>query len=154
MRVKILQHKEQKEDIIKRCEICNVSMVDENNQPYVLPFNFAYADDTLYLHSAPEGRKIDILEKNPHICASFSTDHQLYHQNEGVACSYSMRYRSVLLYGKVEFIDDLEEKEAILNKIMAQYTDKKGFSYSLPALKNVKIFRIPVDKLDGRTFGY
>lgn len=154
MRVKTLDHQEQKEDIISRCKVCNISMVDKDNRPYVLPFIFAYADNILYLHSAPEGKKIEILEQNPHICASFSTDHQMYHQNEDVACSYSMKYRSVLLYGKVEFIDELEEKKRVLNLIMTHYTDKKGFTYSLPALKNVKAFKVKAERLDGRTFGY
>ncbi|HKK10665.1 MAG TPA: pyridoxamine 5'-phosphate oxidase family protein [Bacteroidales bacterium] len=154
MRVKTLQYPEQKEDIIKRCQVCNVAMTDENQNPYVLPFNFAYADGALYLHSAPEGRKIDILTKNPRVCVSFSTDYELYHQNENVACSYSMRYRSVLVYGEVEFIDLLDEKKRILNKIMAHYTGKEEFNYNLPALKNVKIFKVNISQMDGRTFGY
>lgn len=28
------------DEIINKCPVCYVSMVDENNQPYVLPFNF------------------------------------------------------------------------------------------------------------------
>jgi nitroimidazol reductase NimA-like FMN-containing flavoprotein (pyridoxamine 5'-phosphate oxidase superfamily) len=154
MRVKILQHREQKEEIIRRCQVCNVAMVDADNHPYVLPFNFAYEDGVLYLHSAPEGRKIDILQKHPSVCVSFSTDYEMYHQNENVACSYSMRYKSVLLYGKVSFIDDLEEKKAVLNRIMGHYTQKDEFTYSLPALKNVKIFKVIISQMDGRTFGY
>lgn len=154
MRVKTLKHREQKEAIIKRCQVCNVAMVDEEQNPYVLPFNFAYADGVLYLHSAPEGRKIDILKKNPRVCISFSTDYELYHQNEDVACSYSMRYRSVLVYGEVEFMEELEEKKQVLNKIMAHYTGKEAFSYHLPALTNVKIYKVNISQMDGRTFGY
>ena len=154
MRVKTIDSREQQEDVILRCQVCNVGMADENNHPYVLPFNFAYSDGVLYLHSAPEGKKNDVLRHNPQVCVSFSTDHQLYHQNKEVACSYSMRYRSVLLYGKVEVIEDLETKEQILNKIMAQYTKKENFSYSHPALKNVQVFKVEAEKMDGRAFGY
>lgn len=154
MRVKTIDSRKQQEDVILRCQVCNVGMVDQNNHPYVLPFNFAYSDGVLYLHSAPEGKKNDVLRHNPQVCVSFSADHQLYHQNKEVACSYSMRYRSVLLYGKVEVIEDLESKEQILNKIMAQYTKKEEFSYSLPALKNVMVFKVEAEKMDGRAFGY
>lgn len=154
MRVKTLKHREQKEAIIKRCQVCNVAMVDEERNPYVLPFNFAYADGVLYLHSAPEGKKMTILKQNPQVCVSFSTDYELYHQNENVACSYSMRYKSVLLYGSVEFVEEMDEKERILNKIMAHYTERETFTYSRPALTNVKIYKVNISRMDGRTFGY
>jgi len=154
MRVKSLDYIEQKEDIINRCEVCNVAMVGDGEHPYVLPFNFAYNDQVLYLHSAPEGRKMEILKRNNKICVSFSTDHKLYHQNENVACSYSMRYKSVLLHGKVEFIDELEKKQEILNLIMKKYSSGDNFKYSIPALKNVTIMKVIADRIEGRTFGY
>lgn len=154
MRVNILEKNTEKEDIIKRCKVCNVAMVDSDGMPYVLPFNFTYNEGVLYLHSAPEGKKIDILNQNPNICVSFSTDHAMHHQNEEVACSYSMRYRSVLIYGKVHFIEDIKQKEDVLNKMMAHYTKREKFKYSMPALKNVKIFKVDIERMDGRTFGY
>lgn len=154
MRVKSLDYIEQKEDVINRCDVCNIAMVDEEGTPYVLPFNFAYKDQVLYLHSAPEGKKMDILKKNNRICVSFSTDHELYHQNENVACSYSMRYKSVLLHGKVEFIDELEKKREILNLIMKKYSSRDDFKYSLPALKNVRVMKVAAKKIEGKTFGY
>lgn len=79
MRVKTLEYLEQKENIINKCEVCSVAMVDENDHPYVLPFNFAYQNQTLYLHSAPEGRKMDVLRNYGRVCVSFSVDYQLYH---------------------------------------------------------------------------
>ncbi len=154
MRVKSLKFIEQKEEIINKCDVCSVAMVGENNTPYVLPFNFAYRDQVLYLHSAPEGKKIDILHQNNKICVSFSTDHKLYHQNENVACSYSMKYKSVLLHGRVSFIEELDKKKEILNMIMQKYSSRDDFKYSLPALKNVLIMKVVADEIEGRTFGY
>jgi len=154
MKVSALESMARKEEVINKCDVCNVAMVDLENRPYVLPFNFAYKEQVLYLHSAPDGRKIDVLNSNNRVCVSFSSDHKLYHQNENVACSYSMKYKSVLLYGEVSFIEDLDKKKEILNLIMEKYTSRNEFKYSLPALKNVRIIKIPVDKLDGRAFGY
>ena len=54
------------EEIINNTQLCYVAM-SLNDEPYVLPFNFAYENRTIYLHSAPEGKKIDILEKNPKV---------------------------------------------------------------------------------------
>ncbi|HOI31848.1 MAG: pyridoxamine 5'-phosphate oxidase family protein [Bacteroidales bacterium] len=141
------------EAIIKKCDACTMAMVDEANQPYAVPMNFGYEDGRLFLHSAPEGRKIEILKKYPKVCVTFSTDHELRFQSSEIACSYSMKYRSVQIIGEVIFVDDIKEKQAALDVIMHQYTDNT-FSYSEPALKNVCVMEVLVRQINGRAYGY
>jgi len=154
MKNRVIGLKEEIERIISKCEVCYVAMVDENNKPYVIPMNFGYKDDCIYLHSSQTGKKIDILEKNNNVCVTFSTDHLLRWQSENVACSYSMKYRSALAFGKVKFVEDINQKIDALNVIMRQYTQKKEFSYSDPAVKDVKVFKVVVKRLEGRAYGY
>lgn len=139
--------------IIDKCEACYVGMVDLEGKPYVLPFNFGFADGVIYLHSAGEGKKIDSLRQNPEVCVAFSTDHQLFHRHEPVACSYGMKYRSVLAHGKVVFIEDYEEKEKVLNIIMRKYTGQ-DFSFNAPAVNNVCVYKVEVTKFEGKESGY
>jgi len=140
-------------DIIQACDVCYVSMVDKDNKPYVIPMNFGFADNTILLHGAKVGKKTDILKNNPNLCIVFSTDHQLHWQNEDVACSWSMKYRSVLAYGKVEFVDDISEKEALLHQFMKSYSSK-DFKYSKPSLNEVQVMKVPVEKFEGRAYGF
>ncbi|MBW6491531.1 MAG: pyridoxamine 5'-phosphate oxidase family protein [Lentimicrobium sp.] len=142
------------ERIIFSCDACYVGMVDSANKPYTLPFNFGYENQTLYLHSAPVGKKIDILRNNPFVCVAFSNDHELVRQSENVACSYGMKYKSVLIEGKLEFVEDYDEKIRILNIIMRQYTKRDDFSYNSPAVVNVAVMRIKVDNLSAKAYGY
>jgi uncharacterized protein len=142
------------EEIIARCQYCSMAMIDQDNEPYVLPMNFGYADRVVYLHSAPEGKKVEILRNNNRVCLAFSTDHELRHQNDDVACSYSMKYRSVLVYGKVEFIDDPTEKRRVLNILMKQYTGRDDFNYNDPAIKNVLVYKVVAERMEGRAYGY
>lgn len=146
--------KDEINQIINKCEVCTIGMLDGENGPYVLPFNFGYKDDRLYIHSGPQGKKIEIWEKDNRVCVSFSTDYQMRIQNESVACSYSMRYRSALVYGKVLPVLDPSEKERVLNVIMEKYSGKSKFAYSKPALENVKVFEIVVEKTESRSYGY
>jgi hypothetical protein len=139
--------------IIERCEVCYVSMVDEQNQPYVVPFNFGYEKGIIYLHSSQRGLKINILKQNPAVCIAFSTDHQLRFQSEQVACSYSMKYRSVLAFGKVEFVEDIDQKRDHLNKVMLHYT-QKPFTFNPPSLREVCTFKVNVEKFTARVYGY
>ncbi len=142
------------EEIITSCEVCYVGMVDHENLPYTLPFNFGFENDTVYLHSGPAGRKIDILKTRPDVCIAFSTAHELYLQSEDVACSYGMKYKSVLVKGKVEFVEDFDEKERILNVIMKQYTKRDDFTYSKPAINHVCVMKVVTDKIEAKAFGY
>ncbi len=153
MKNRELTFKPELEEIIKKCQVCNLAMVDLNGKPYVLPMNFGYHEDVIYLHSARQGRKIDILKKKPEVCISFSSDHKLNWVNEEVACSWSMKYKSVLVFGRVEFIEEMEEKREALNYIMANYSDRK-FSYNDPAVRDVQPFRVIIEKMDGRAYGY
>jgi uncharacterized protein len=153
MRAKLITLQRDIDDIIAKCNVCYVGMVDEPGIPYVVPFNFGYRDGVVYLHSSRKGLKIDILRANPHVCIVFSTDHLLHSQSDQVACSYSMHYRSVQAFGEVEFIEDQEEKIEILNVIMANYTDRP-FNYNEPSLREVCTFKVVVKRFSGKIFGY
>lgn len=142
------------EPIIQSSKVCHVAMVDANNMPYVLPFNFGYANGVIYLHSAPEGRKIEILKNNPHVSINFTTDHDLFHINEDMACSYGMRYKSVLIDGVVEFIEDDEEKVKVFNIFMGNYIKNKKFTYSGPSIESVCVFKVKMKTFIGKMYGY
>lgn len=153
MKSRILTLESEMEDIIRKCKYCSLAMTNTDGKPYVIHMNFGYRDGVVYLHSAPEGLKIDILRQNPDVCIAFSADHLLRWQNIDVACSYSMKYRSVHIYGQAEFIEDFKQKEEALNVIMGQYTDE-DYHYSEPAIRNVCVFKVKATKTDGRVYGY
>jgi uncharacterized protein len=154
MQAKTDLKQEEIESIIGKCDACYLGMVTDDFSPYVIPMNFGYHEGILYLHAGPGGKKFDIMEKNSSACAAFSTDHELRGRHENVACSYFMKYRSVLLHGKIEMIGDYDEKVKALNIIMKKYTGKDDFSYNAPAVNNVQAFKLVVVKAEGRSFGY
>jgi nitroimidazol reductase NimA-like FMN-containing flavoprotein (pyridoxamine 5'-phosphate oxidase superfamily) len=153
-KVTFLNKLEQIEPIIVECNVCYVSMVDANNKPYVLPFNFGYKNGIIYLHSAPEGKKINILKNNPNVCINFSTAHNLFSINEEIACSYGMQYKSVLINSKVEFIENDNEKIEAFNIFMKNYVKNRDFKYSSPSIKEVAVFKVKVDNFTGKLYGY
>ena len=138
------------EEIINKSKVCHVGMVD-GNRPYVLAFNFGYKDKTIYLHCAKYGKKLDVLAQNNNVCVEFDTDHYLFARHEQVACSWRMKYRSVLAHGKAVFVEDYDKKIDALNIIMKQYSDK-DFSYSKPSIDNILIIEIKIEEFTGRKF--
>jgi len=141
------------EAIIQKCVACTLSMVDADGLPYAVPMNFGYKNQQLFLHSGPEGKKIELLKKNPQVCITFSADHKLRYQNAEVACSYSMKYRSVMVLGEIQFLEGITEKQAALNILMEHYTENT-VKYSEPALKNVCVMQVKIREISGRVYGY
>jgi len=139
-------------EVIHACQWCHLGMADPDGNPYVLPMNFGFRDNTVFLHGSSHGKKIDVLGQNPRVCINFSTDHQLRYQSEEVACSWSMKYRSILVYGRVVFISEPEKKIEALDIIMGQYSDRR-FKYNPPSLKEVNVWKVPIEKIEGRAFG-
>lgn len=140
-------------DIIRRCQWCHVAMVDQENKPYVIPMNFGFRDDVIYIHGAHNGKKVDILRIHPQVCINFSLDHTLRYQNEEVACSWSMKYRSVLCYGNIIFIQDPTQKTEAFQIIMAQYASRE-FKFNPPSIREVNVMKVNVDLFEGRTYGF
>ncbi len=140
------------EEVIGKCKICRVGMVD-GDEPYVLAMNFGYEDQTVWLHCAKEGKKVEILKRNNKVCLEFDADHKLFARHEHVACSWRFAYRSVLIHGNALFVEDYDEKIKGLNIFMKNYSDA-DFEYSKPSVDNIFIIKVPVGSITGRSFEY
>jgi nitroimidazol reductase NimA-like FMN-containing flavoprotein (pyridoxamine 5'-phosphate oxidase superfamily) len=140
------------EKVIADAKICFVGLADTDGTPYVLPMNFGYSNGVIYLHSAPEGTHLAVLERNNRVCITFCIGDELVYQNEEVACSYRMRSDSTVCRGRVEFIEDLTEKTDVMHIMMSKYTDRE-FAYSMPSIKNVKVWKIEIESFSSKSFG-
>ncbi|HZK08328.1 MAG TPA: pyridoxamine 5'-phosphate oxidase family protein [Bacteroidales bacterium] len=153
MKSRMLSNIQEILDTADKAQECFVSMVDQEGMPYLVPMNFGLKDQDIYLHSAPNGRKVDALRNNPNVCICFTSDRHLRWQNEEVACSYGMKYRSVRAYGQVKFVEDYDKKVEALNCVMRKYTGKE-FTYNAPSINEVLVWRVEVKHWEGRVYGY
>ena len=138
------------EDVVRKSLVCRIALSDEN-RPYVVPLCFGYRDNTLYFHSSPEGKKIEILAKNNNVCFEFDVDHEVVQDNK--ACKWSIKYRSVIGFGKASFVHDLEEKRRGLDAIMEHYSGR-SFDYLEAALENTVIIKVEIETMTGKQSGY
>ena len=129
--------------IIGDCKVLRLGMVDEG-RPYVVPMNFGFdlRDGVLelYCHSAPEGRKVEVLRRKPEVCFEMDCGHRLVEAE--AACGYGFAYSSVIGEGTVGFIEDHEEKLRALLRIMEHQTGRSDFSIPDAALRGVLVFRV------------
>jgi uncharacterized protein len=65
-----------------------------------------------------------------------------------------MKYKSVLIHGNLNSIVELDKKAEALNVIMEKYSGRNDFTYNNPALVNVAVFEIAINKVESRVYGY
>jgi len=80
-------------EIIRSSQVCRLGLSD-GNVPYIVPLCFGYKDRTLYFHSAAEGKKIELIKKNPNVCFEF--DHNVEVVRAEKPCSWGMKYQSII----------------------------------------------------------
>lgn len=121
-------------------------MVDDN-RPYMVPLCFGYKDNSLYFHSAQNGKKIDVLKKNNDVCFEFDVDYEPIKADN--ACEWGMKYESVIGFGKASFIDDVEAKRDALDIIMKHYSDG-AYTYPNTKLNNIRIIKVEIEHMTGK----
>jgi uncharacterized protein len=151
MKTITIEDKTEIEKVIKSCKTCYVAM-SESDVPYVLPMNFALDGDAVILHSDQSGRMWETMHKNPKVCINWTLGEELAWQDERVGCSYRVKSKSVLAEGMVEFVNNYDENERCLHLLMAQYSDRK-FKFNAPAVKNVGIIKVHIEKISAKEFG-
>lgn len=134
------------DDIIRRAQVCHLALC-ENDQPYVVPLNFGYDGRYLYFHSAPEGKKLDILRKNGRVAFAFDILHSIITSER--ACNWGAAYESVIGSGTAEMVDTSEEKRIALGAIMRQYGGEAAY-LSEEEIRQVAVVRVRIDSVTGK----
>ena len=104
-------------EILRSAVVCRVAFCGEG-WPYIIPMNFGCLDRKLYFHCASEGTKLDLLKANPNVCFEVDVNVEIVPGAE--ACSWSVRYRSVIGLGQISIVEELAEKRAGLKALLAQ----------------------------------
>ena len=143
---------DEKLEIIAKCKICRLGL-SENNYPYIVPLNYGYSWDngklTLYFHSAPDGRKIDIIQKNDNACFEIDCDTKLIEGENSCNCNYE--FKSIIGFGKIVLLDTNDEKINGLNYLMKQQTEKDTkHDFNEAKLDNIIVFKMLVDEFTGK----
>lgn len=135
------------QSIIHASEICRLALALDN-EPYLVPVNFGFDGNAIYLHTATTGRKIAFFETNPRICFEFEGECKLVSDTRK-ACRWTMHFSSVIGYGTIGELIDEAEKRFGLNQIMRHYS---GSDWDLSAsdLSQTRVWRIDIESLSGK----
>ena len=128
--------------ILDACKTCHVAMQDDT-EGYIVPLNYGYTIEkgvlTLYFHSAPEGRKIDIWRKRRDVCFAITREGALFPGSS--PCAYGYAFSSVIGWGRVEFIEEVEEKCRALSVLFRHQTGRQ-VTFTKEQTKSLCIYKI------------
>ena len=137
--------------ILDKAKVLHLAMID-NGRPYVVPLHYGYTLDddrlTLYLHSAKEGRKLDVLRKNDRVAFVLETDVSLISGGE-LACKYGSAYASVMGEGTAVLLDDPVQKIEALQILMKTQTGRE-FAFTPAMAESVSVIRVNVDSFTAK----
>ena len=136
--------------ILDNGKILHLGLSDEG-MPYVIPMNYGYTLENgrliFYVHGALEGRKLDVIRKNPACCAQIDCDGALI---EGkVACQYGYSYYSLMGFGRADIVEDPQEKMRGLTLLMKAQTGR-DFEFNERLVSIVSVIRIECDSFTAK----
>lgn len=116
----------------------------DGEYPYCLPFNFAVIGNKIYIHCAREGKKLDLIHKNPHAAFSIAIDEEI---NTEEATTY---YKSVCGKGLASIVEDSEEKRQALNVLGSRYKARCAQPATDRDVNRVDIIRLDIEEMNGK----
>ena len=95
-----------------------LSVLGDDDYPYGMPMNHWYNDDdkSIYFHSGKQGHRPDAIKKHDKV--SFCVYNEGY-RNEG---EWALTIKSVIVFGRIEVIEDLEKVVDITRKLSYKFT--------------------------------
>ena len=133
-----------------------IASIDENGFPQIIPMNFVFINDTVYMHSHIRGEKLDNIRRNQK--AGFEVDRSLeflpsYFSDPTDASLADTLYISVVIKGNASIVSNKEEKTIALNGLMKKYQPEGGYEPIKPnmdVLKGVEVIKIVPESLRGK----
>jgi nitroimidazol reductase NimA-like FMN-containing flavoprotein (pyridoxamine 5'-phosphate oxidase superfamily) len=129
---------------------CHVGFVVDG-QPYVIPTGYGRVGNVLYIHGSAASRMLRHLSEGVNVCVTVRLVDGLVLARS--AFHHSMNYRSVMVLGRAEFVDDAEEKNKALEALSEHIIRGRWAEVRRPnelELKTTKVLRLPIEEASAK----
>ena len=151
-----IKSKEKVIEFLSSQQTGRIASIDENGFPQIIPMNFVFINDVIYMHSHVRGEKLDNIRRNQKV--GFEVDKNLeflpsYFTDPTYAEFADTLYISVVIKGNANIVSDKDEKTIALNGLMEKYQPEGGYEPIKPdmdILKGVEVIKIIPESLRGK----
>ncbi len=138
---------ERARELLQEGEYGVLSMVSEHGG-YGVPINYALVNDKIYLHCAPEGKKLRAMEHDARV--SFC----VVGHSRVVADHFTTEFESVIAFGKAHVVENDAERRIALRAIIEKYASEhleEGLKAIERSLHRTAVIAIEVETFSGKS---
>lgn len=151
-----IKSKEKIKEFLDKEHVGRIATIDQNGYPQVIPMNFVFLNDAIYMHSHTKGEKLENVTRNDKV--GFEVDRELeflpsYFEDPKDASLADTLYISVVIKGKGKIVNDRQEKTNALNGLMKKYQPEGRYepiSSDMHVLDEVAIIKVMPDSMHGK----
>lgn len=133
-----------------------ICSIDSQGYPQIIPMNFVFLNDAIYMHSHTRGEKLDNIRSNSKV--GFEVDRELeflpsYFTHPTDASQADTLYISVVIKGAGTIVEDRHEKTVALNGLMEKYQPEGGYEKIAPdmaVVDEVAIIKVAPKTMHGK----
>ncbi len=133
-------------NILRNGEYGVLSMITPDQEGYGIPLNYAYVNNNIYFHCAPEGSKLNFLRKNNRV--SFC----VVGETEILPSKFGSRYQSAIVFGTISEVDDDEKREGLMRLVEKYSGDyiQEGIETINQYFNKVIVLKLSIEFLSGK----
>jgi nitroimidazol reductase NimA-like FMN-containing flavoprotein (pyridoxamine 5'-phosphate oxidase superfamily) len=135
--------------LLERMPVGRLAVTTEEG-PYIIAVNYLFFEGSIYFHSGLAGRKMEALRADSRVCFMVDEIGPQVLLEQG--CGISQVYKSVVCFGKAEFVEGQVEKRRILEKMVQKYVPS-SYAFSPMKDQNIKktaVVRIVIESMSGK----
>ena len=133
-----------------------ISSVDQNGYPQIIPMNFVFTNDSIYMHSHIKGEKLNNIKRNSKV--GFEVDRNLeflpsYFFDPNDASLADTLYISVVIKGEASIVNNREEMVLALNELMRKYQPEGRYEpmkSDMEVLDAVAVIKVSPKEMTGK----
>jgi nitroimidazol reductase NimA-like FMN-containing flavoprotein (pyridoxamine 5'-phosphate oxidase superfamily) len=135
-----IKSKEKLIGFLNQQETGRICSIDKDGYPQIIPMNFVYVNDAVYMHSHTKGEKLENIKQNSKV--GFEVDQSIdflpsYFTHPTDASQADTLYISVVIKGTGTIVNDRKEKTLALNSLMTKYQPEGGYESISPEMEVV-----------------
>ena len=133
-----------------------ISSIDQNGYPQIIPMNFVFTNDSIYMHSHIKGEKLNNIKRNSKV--GFEVDRSLeflpsYFFDPNDASLADTLYISVLIKGEASIVNNRDEMVLALNGLMRKYQPEGRYdpmNSDMEVLDAVAVIKVSPKEMTGK----
>ena len=133
-----------------------ISSIDKDGFPQIIPMNFVFLKNSVYMHSHIRGEKIENIKRDSKV--GFELDKNLeflpsYFSDPDDASLADTLYISVVMKGEANLVENKEEKVLALNGLMEKYQPEgqyKPMREDMDVLDATAVIKIIPKEMNGK----